>query len=244
MKKFVTIYIVISFLIGFGIFYVTKTLMNNQRVYDVYYELAEKAVETKNFDEFISMQSVAYKKLYTQTTDDYLLEGYLVIGRSGKKNINQLGIFVVPTKDVKHAEQIDDQYDKTGLRVINNLTSETFYETYTDDNYKDASISYGLTLMDFYFYAINIEKTIDLKIELYDYEEKLISTYNQMITYQNYPDLEDGFTDGMDPKDLELMIDFDTFVTPKIIKNMTLFIVIDIAIGTGLYFIIKKKKKL
>lgn len=232
-----------SFLIGFAVFFITKTLVNNQRVYDVYYELAQEAAYNRDFDRFISIQSISFKKLSTHTTDDYVIDTYLVIGRDDETYINQLGVFVTPIKEVEFAADINDENDQTGLRIIDQVTSNTFYEIYTDPLYDNAAVSYGLSLMDFYFYSVAIEENIEASIELYDYQGDLIITIDQMVTYQDYPTLEVGFIDGMDADVLKDLIDANKYVTPTVIRNTTIYVVIDIALGTGLYFLIKKRKE-
>lgn len=246
MKKFLIIYLIFSVLIGVAIYFVTLTLSYNQRVYDVYYELADEAVETLDFDDFISMQSISYQKLHREETDNYVIDVYHVIGKDGTTYINQLGLFIVPTTDVDFADNVEDPDDQTGIRVIQlngDTPNETFYETYTEPSYEGAAVSYGLSLMSFYFYAVNFGEDLELDIELYDYHGDMFANFNQNLTVQAYPDLEDGFKDGMDPSYLETLVDQDVHVYPKLIQNMTIFIVIDIFIGSALYFIIKRKKQ-
>ena len=64
-----------------------------------------------------------------------------------------------------------------------------------------------------------------------------------MINYQDYPTLEAGFTDGMEASVLNDLIDANQYVTPTVIRNTTIYAVIDIALGIGLYFLIKKRKE-
>lgn len=243
MKKFLIWYIIISILIAVAIYFMTLTLSYNQRVYDVFYELADASVEEQNFDQFVSIQSIAYDKLSTRTTDDYLIEVYLNIAQSESDYINQFAIFVLPIVDVTYATSVEDELDQTGLRVINNDTSDTVYETYTETSYEGAAVSYGIDLMGFYFYAFDITEDLDLKIELYDYEGALITSFNEQVSYATYPDLNDDFELGISDEALEILIDQDTYVYPELIKNMTIFIVVDILIGSAIYFFIKYKKR-
>jgi len=242
MKKFLIWYIIISILIAVAIYFMTLTLSYNQRVYDVFYELAEASVEEQNFDQFVSIQSIAYEKLSTHTTDDYLIEVYLNIAQSESDYINQFAIFVLPIVDVTYATSVEDELDQTGLRVINNETSDTVYETYTEASYEGAAVSYGIDLMGFYFYAFDITEDLDLNIELYDYEGILITSFDEQVNYAAYPDLSDDFEQGMSDEQLELLIDQDVYVYPKLIQNMTIFIVVDILLGSLIYFFIKYKK--
>jgi hypothetical protein len=230
-------------MIGFAVFFVTQTLTHNQRVYDVYYELAQEAADSQDFGEFISMQSISYKKIYRETTDDYIIDGYIVIGKDDETYINQLGVFVIPINEITFADNINDENDQTGLRIVDQDTSNTYYEIYTDPLYDDAAVSYGLSLMDFYFYSVAIEEDINATIELYDYQGDLIVSTNQAILFQEYPELEDGFIDGMDSETLNNLIDASEYITPVIIRNTTIFAVLDIALGIGLYLLIKKRKE-
>lgn len=243
MRKFLIWYIILSILIGVAIYFLTLTLSYNQRVYDVFYELAEASVEEQNFDQFVSMQSIAYDKLSVEETDDYLIEVYLNIAQSESNYINQFAIFVLPKTGVTYATSVEDELDETGLRVINNETSDTIYETYTETSYEGAAVSYGIDLMGFYFYAFEITEDLDLKIELYDYNGNEIIIFDQEVTYESYPDLSDGFDMGISDEDLEILIDQDTYIYPKLIQNMTIFIVVDIILGSAIYFFMKYKKR-
>jgi hypothetical protein len=243
MKKFIIWYLIISILIAVAIYFMTLTLSYNQRVYDVFYELAEESVEIEDFDRFVSMQSIAYNRLSRQETDDYIVDVYLTIAQAETEYRNQFALFVLPKTDVTYATSVEDENDQTGLRVINNETSETVYETYTESSYEGAAVSYGLDLMGFYFYAFDITEDLDLEIELYDYDGVLIIEFDQLVQYETYPDLSDDFNQGISAEDLEILIDQDTYVYPKLIQNMTIFIVADILLGSIIYFIIKYKKR-
>lgn len=243
MKKFIIWYLIISILIAVAIYFMTLTLSYNQRVYDVFYELAEESVEIEDFDRFVSMQSIAYNQLSRQETDDYIVDVYLTIAQAETEYRNQFALFVLPKTDVTYATSVEDENDQTGLRVINNETSETVYETYTESSYEGAAVSYGLDLMGFYFYAFDITEDLDLEIELYDYDGVLIIEFDQLVQYETYPELSDGFNQGISDEDLEILIDQDTYVYPKLIQNMTIFIVADILLGSIIYFIIKYKKR-
>lgn len=247
MKKFLIIYVIISLLFGVAIYFVTLTLAYNQRVYDVYYELANEAVETLDFDDFISMQSISYQKIHREETDSYTIDVYHVIGQDDDTYINQFGLFIVPTEEVEYAQNIEDSADQTGVRIIKlngEDSNETIYETYTESSYEGTAVSYGLSLMSFYFYAFDFEEDLELEIELYDYNGDMFANFNQNTVYQQDPeDLDDGFNPGMDPDYLEELIDQDTYVYPNLIRNMTIFIVVDIALGSLLYFLIKRKKQ-
>jgi hypothetical protein len=243
MKKFIIWYLIISILIAVAIYFMTLTLSYNQRVYDVFYELAEESVEIEDFDRFVSMQSIAYNRLSRQETDDYIVDVYLTIAQAETEYRNQFALFVLPKTDVTYATSVEDENDQTGLRVINNETSETVYETYTESSYEGAAVSYGLDLMGFYFYAFDITEDLDLEIELYDYDGVLIIEFDQLVQYETYPDLSDDFNQGISDEDLEILIDQDTYVYPKLIQNMTIFIVADILLGSIIYFIIKYKKR-
>lgn len=243
MKKFIIIYFLFSLTVGVGIYFMTLSLSYNARVNDVFYELADKAVLDQDFDEFISIQSLAYLRISRNTTEYYIIDTYQVIGQDKKNNMNQIGIIVLPIKDVKYAEDVKDENDQTGLRVIDKNLNTTFYETYVDDKVKDVAISYGLNLIDFYFYTLTLEIDMSLGFELYDYDEQLILSFDEDFIYQNYLEKDDSFLEGMDQNKLSILVDQETYVYPKLIKNMTIFIVIDIFIGSIIYFLIRRKKQ-
>lgn len=246
MKKFIITYLIFSILIGVAVYFVTLTLSYNQRVFEVYNELAAEAVETLDLDEFMSMQTIAYKKVHREETDDYVIDVYQTIGKNGDTYFNQLGIFVIPIADVDYADKIEDSNDQTGIRVIRldgDTPNETYYETYTDENYEGNAVSYGIKLMSFYFHAIDFTEDISFDIELYDYDKDMFAEFSQELTYQAYPDLEEGYNGRMDPDYLESLVNPEVHVYPKIIQNMTIYIVIDIIIGSVLYFVIKRKKQ-
>ena len=243
MKKFIIWYLIFSILIAVAIYFMTLTLSYNQRVYDVFYELAEESVEIEDFDQFVSLQSIAYLKLSRQETDDYIVDVYLTIAQAETEYRNQFALFVLPKVDVNYATSVEDENDQTGLRVINNETSETVYETYTESSYEGAAVSYGLDLMGFYFYALDITEDMDLNIELYDYDGVIIKEFDQSVQYETYSELSEGFNMGISDEDLEVLIDQDTYVYPKLIQNMTIFIVVDILLGSIIYFVMKYKKR-
>jgi hypothetical protein len=243
MKKFLIWYIIVSILIGVAIYFLTLTLSYNQRVYDVFYELAEASAEDQNFDQFVSMQSIAYDKLTIEETDDYLIEVYLNIAQSESDYINQFAIFVLPKTDVTYATSVEDDLDETGLSVIDNDTLDTVYETYTESSYEGAAVSYGIDLMGFYFYAFEITEDMDLKIELYDYHGDQIIIFDQQVSYEAYSESSEGFELGISDEALEVLIDQDTYIYPRLIQNMTIFIVVDIILGSAIYFFMKYKKR-
>lgn len=73
MKKFVIGYIFISVLFAAALYYITLTLGFNQRVYDVFQNHSNEALETKDFDDFIAYQSIMYQLVNRRETNDYFI---------------------------------------------------------------------------------------------------------------------------------------------------------------------------
>lgn len=243
MKRFIVWYLVISILIAVAIYFLTLVLSYNQRVFDIFLELSDEAVEDENFDRFISYQSIAYHQLSRHENDDYIVDVYMSIAQENETYKNLFTLIVLPKNTVDFATSVDDENDQTGLRVINNDTSDTVYETYTETSYDGVAVSYGIDYIGFYFYSFDIANDVDLDIELYDYDGQLIINFDQLVTYQSYPDLSHEFELGISDEELESLVDQDTYIYPRLIRNMTIFIIVDILLGSLIYFYMKYKKQ-
>ena len=243
MKKYVIWYLIISILIAVVIYFTTLTLAYNQRTYDVFNELAAEAVIERDFDQFISIQSLAYNRLSRQENDDYIVDVYLTIAQADTIYKNQFSIFVLPKTNVKYATTVDDENDQTGIRVINNETSDTVFETYREELYQGKAVSYGFERIGFYFSTFEISENMDLNIELFDYDGDLMMTFDQIVNYETYPDLSEDFELAMTDEALETLIDEETYVYPRLTKNMTIYIVVDVLLGSAIYFATKYKKQ-
>ena len=241
MKRFLTWYIVISVFIGVLIYFYASTVTYNERLYEVFYNLAETSVEKENFDEFISFQSKYYKKLSVIEENDYRFETYLIISRDSNDSRSQLGIFVLPLKDVTYATDIKDENDHTGMRLIETNTQELIYETYLDSAYNDIAISYGISLMDFYYYAVDLKEDAKITIELYDYEQNKIATILEDITLVDQKDIDDSYQIGLTNDQLDELVDKKSTVYPTIIRYMSIYVLTISLIGSGLY-VLKKRK--
>jgi hypothetical protein len=84
---------------------------------------------------------------------------------------------------------------------------------------------------------------MDLKIELYDYHGDQIIIFDQQVSYEAYSESSEGFELGISDEALEVLIDQDTYIYPRLIQNMTIFIVVDIILGSAIYFFMKYKKR-
>lgn len=242
MKKFVISYIFISILFAISLYVITLTLSYNERIFDVFHELSSEAVLTKDFDSFVSYQSIKYYQISKHETNDYIIFVYHIIGSEKESYTNQLGIFVLPTENVIHALVVDDKNDQTHMKIIDINLSSTIYDTSIDEEFNNFAVSYGIEKIGYYFYTYNLSKDMELKIELYNYQGDMLFENTYIFNYQDYPDVSSMFTDGISQEELQIMIDQETYVYPKIIKNMTIYIIIDVLLGSALYFLIRYKR--
>lgn len=61
--------------------------------------------------------------------------------------------------------------------------------------------------------------------------------------YEEYPLIASSFQEGLTKEELDALIDQETYVYPKLMKNMTIFIVVDILIGAVVVIIVRYKQK-
>ncbi|MBN2268187.1 MAG: hypothetical protein JXC35_02060 [Acholeplasmataceae bacterium] len=242
MKKFVIGYIFISLLFALALYFTTLTLSYNERVYEIFQSFSEEAVINQNFDDFVGYQSIEYQKIDQIETERYLIFVYHIIGTEESGYTNQLGFFVLPKSDVKHATVIDDTLDQTKMSAMDVSSSQVIYYTTTEKSYEEIAVSYGIEKIGYYFYTFNITQNMTLSIQLYDYDGILIEEIEQAFEYQDYPNVDSSFIKGISQEDIQVLVDQETYIYPKLIKNMTIFIVIDVLLGSALYFFIKYKK--
>lgn len=175
-------------------------------------------------------------------TENYSIFMYHIIGTESTEYMNQLGFFILPKSNIKYAISVDDPLDQTKLVLTDMESNEVIYDTSIDKAYEAVAISYGIEKMGYYFYTYNMTEDILLKIQLYDYDGFLIKEINQGFEYQAYPMIDDTFNPGISQEELETLIDQETNIYPKLMRNMTIYIIIDVLFGSLLYFFIKYKK--
>ena len=243
MKKFYIFYSLFSLIFLSTIYFFTLVQSSQQRSLILFSELAEEAYETKDMTPFIKYQSVAYNHLDSSILGDYQMESYQVIAYDNGLYKNQFVIYVLPIHNVFYASEIDDENDQTGIILIDNDTREDILNTYTSEAYEGSALSYGINRLGFYYYVTFIEADTELDLSIYDYHGDLIFSKLIEFDYIDYsPDsgqMELGYTRD----ELEELLDLNDFVRPTLIKNITIFLVIDIFLGGLIVFIVKKKKR-
>lgn len=242
MKKFIIMYAIFSFILLVFIFMFTLIQESNGRSLDLFYELSEEALTTNDLDEFVRYQSVAYQLVDVIDTDTYGFHIYQVIAQIDGEYKNQFSIFVLPKVDINHAEALNDSNDQTGVSLINHDTSEVIYQTSLDDDYTEYAVSYGVKRIGFYYYAIELDENYSIDLSLIDYDGLNILSENIIFTHIIYDEnnlgtLSLGFTNA----EIEAMLDLPTYIQPALLKNIAMFLVIDIIVGGIIHFILKRK---
>ena len=243
MKKFMTVYIIFSIIFLVMIYFFTLVQETNKRTLAVFFELADDVVETGDFEPFIKYQSIAFDKVDEIYTQYYGFHVYHNIAMRNDLYINQFSVFVIPIDVVLHATELGDQEDQTGVIVTNKTTDTLIYSTESDSDYDEYAVSYGIEKIGFYYYAPEITETVEIEIELLDYQGTSIFNQTYTVTYQEFdPENLGSFTLGYSQDEIEDLMDLASYTQPALIQNITLFIVIDIFAGAALHFFLKKKK--
>ena len=60
--------------------------------------------------------------------------------------------------------------------------------------------------------------------------------------YQDNLDADVTFINGITQNELEGLIDQETYIYPKLMRNITIYIIVDVLFGSLLYFLIKQEK--
>jgi hypothetical protein len=242
MKKFYLFYSVFSVMFLSTVYFFTLVQGSQQRSLILYYELASEAYESRDMTPFIKYQSVAYNHLDSTILGDYQMESYQVIAYDNGVYKNQFVIYVLPIANVDYALSVNDPNDQTGISMYENQTSEIILDTYQDEIYEDKALSFGIDSLGFYYYHTFIEADASLNLSLYDYHGELIFSKIIEFDHINYsPDtgqMELGYT----RTELEDLLDLNNYVRATLIKNITIFLVLDIFLGATIVFIVKKKK--
>lgn len=242
MKKFIIMYAIFSFILLVFIFLFTLIQESNARSLDLFYELSNEALSTNDLDEFVKYQSVAYQMIDVIETDTYGFHIYQVVAQIGGEYKNQFSVFVIPKTEVNHAEVLNDISDQTGISLVDHDTSDVIYQTSIDVDYTEYAVSYGIKRIGFYYYAIEIDEDHMLDLSLIDYDGQNILTVSIPFTHivydeDNLGNLSLGFTND----EIEAMLDLPTYIQPALLKNITLYLVVDIIVGGIIHFILKRK---
>ncbi|MBN2300743.1 MAG: hypothetical protein JXC31_06130 [Acholeplasmataceae bacterium] len=242
MKKFILYYVIFSIVMLAFIFLFTIIQESNKRSLDLFYELADDALESNNLDEFIKYQSIAYQKIDQIETSTYTFHIYQVIAKKDDVYSNQFSIFVVPKIEISSATSLNDLNDQTGIIITDSDTSDIVYQTAEDSSYTDYAISYGIRRIGFYYYAIDLDETRNLDIICKDYDSQTILSTSIALTYIAYNPSDLGTLSlGYNDTEIENLLNLRAYIQPALLKNITIFLVVDILVGAIIYFILKKK---
>jgi len=253
MKRFLVIYIILSVLLLVFIYFFTLIRETNSRSVDLYYSLAGDALDEDRIDPFMKYQSIAYRILSSTSDETWDIHVVQVLASIDGEYVNQFSVFAFPNKAVNHATELEDPYDMTGLVITDSVTEETLYSTEADPDYDGYAVSYGISVIGFYFYAVPLDESGELAITLSDYFGQTIHesahTYDALeaslieAIHDGTMPVHPGFTLGYSQDEIEELLDLEQHLRPVMTRNVTIFLVIDIAIGAFLYHIQKSRKE-
>lgn len=233
-----------SIIFGVLIYFYTLIDETNERTVDVFFELAEGALQEREVDRFIKYQSVAYRLIDSREDDTYDILFYHVIAQLDDEYLNQFSVFVFPKKDVNHAISRDDVHDSTGIVLKDRSNQETIYRTDEDDDFQEIAMSYGIARFGFYYYAIELEEDRALNVVLTDYTDHVLLDHDLGFDVLDYPEeTPDDLVMGYTNDEIEDLLDLSTYVQPVMIQNITIYLVIDIFLGGIIYQLLKKRSE-
>ncbi len=251
MKRFLLVYSFFSLILLVFLYFFTLIQETNKRSVDLYYELAKEALESDVIDPFMKYQSIAYQVIDRDSNASYDIHVVHVLASIDESYVNQFSVFVFPNKPINHATELEDSYDQTGIRLTKPADGEVIYQTSDDPEYDGYAVSYGVAVIGFYFYAITLDDPLDLTVELTDYQGQII--YSNNLSYEamtrtkiqeireNETFLEFGFIAGYDEAEIETLLNLEETLRPTMMRNVTIFLVLDIAIGAFLHSILKSR---
>ncbi len=242
MKKSLWIWGIFSVLVFVFIYMFTLILTSQERSLLVFETLVEQARDEENFDLFVAYQSIAYEKIEIIDTTTYTFHIYQVISKDSDVYKNQFVLFVLPKQDVSFAESISDPNDLTKLIVRHQVSSDLIFDSSQDDIYQNQSISYGIGRIGFYYYTFFIDQSYEMDLELFDYEGELIYQGVLSLDYRAYSPTDVSWLIGMTKEEKDELLDLDTYLRPVMIRNITIYLIVDFVI-LGLILFFQKYKK-
>jgi len=242
MKKSLWIWGIFSVLVFVFIYMFTLILTSQERSLAVFETLVEQSKDEENFDLFVAYQSIAYEKIEFIDTPDYFLHIYQVISKDGNVYKNQFVLFVLPKTTVNYAESISDQNDLTQLIVTNEPSSQLIFNSSEDDIYQNQSISYGIGRIGFYYYTFFIDESYAMSLELSDYDGEVIYQGTLTFSYRIFSPTDTSWLLGMTKDEKDELLDLDTYLRPVMIRNITIYLIVDFII-LGLILFFQKYKK-
>lgn len=216
-----------------------STKRNNQ----LFNDIMREAVELSDFEVFAKYQSLYYKLVDRYETIDFSIFVYDIVSDKRDTLQREWFVMVLPKNQVKHATQLKDEQDQTQAIFTNVTTGANILNTKTHAYYKAYAMSYGIEVYGFYYYAIEINKTLSLRIELFDYDrqeilidEKLMMEMDRILV--NPPE---GYTLGFSSEEIKELLDLNRYLRVPMIISMSLFFIVDITTGYFMYKWLNKK---
>lgn len=234
MKKIMIFYVFFSLIIGIFIYFFTVIEISNVRTNEAYIKIADEASESLLIDDFVRFSSEGFERIETFDNASYLIEVLHVKAFSGETEYHQLGIFVIPKENVKHATLIDDTNDQTTAYIT--YDDEVIYDASLEDNLGNYAVSVGIEQIGFYFYAFEFDQDMTLNIVLKDYDGQVIVDEEVEISLMYNAD---SFIDGYTDEELDAIINAQDVVQTTIVERLTIFILVDVIIGTIIYYVMK-----
>lgn len=222
IKKIIYSILVVVFLIviTMGMLFIQIKKRNNE-IYQSFLNEANQG----SYDNFLKLQTKYYQQIDSYSDDYYDVIYYLLI--TGSNNEKTALIIVKPIKEVKFAEKITDNDDKTKALIYDGEV--LVYNSKDDNNYSSIAISYGLNKLSFYYYQFELDINTDLKIVLHDYDDYEIVTKTINIDYpSNFEEFNKGFSRD---EVYKIMGEDKSYLTP-------VYLVFSIVLIAGLGFLI------
>jgi hypothetical protein len=241
MKRFLVVYSIFALLIGISLYFVTIVVVTSNRNQAVYDEITSSSAENNDFDDFIKYQSIGYKKISQIETDDYYLHIYHIISQSDERVFQQLVWILRPINDVTHAESINDENDQTRIILYDTSDMSVIYESNTDAAYKDFAMSSGIANYGFIVFAPELDETMSIGYEIFDYEGLTIIESNVIFEHHTYDPNDLGqFSPSFTSQEKDDLLNVGAYFPQALVQNYTVYILVVLILGF-LIFQLKKK---
>ena len=246
MRKFIIIFGSISTLLIALVYITTLIQQSTKRNNQLFNEIMREVVETRDFEDFTKYQSLYYKSIDHYETSMYSISIYDVVSDKQDALMREWFIMVLPKDGAKYASTIKDVDDKTQAIITDVSTGQSLLNTKTDLNYEGYAMSYGISIYGFYYYALEINQSLSMRIELYDYDGEEIIADEKMIVEMDriLVNPPEGYLLGYTSEEINVMLDLDKYVLIPLIINMSIFLVIDISAGYFIYRGLKKRNRI
>lgn len=219
MKRQYVIYGLFAFIFMIVLYFVTvaQVLVEKQNIFNdnVYIE----ARGQKNFDKFIGVQIGKYKLIDEILYEQYQLSLYQIIDN---ENIQKIVIIIIPLIKVEYAKVSDDGNDLS--LVVAKSTNDN--KTYLNTNSFDASISFGYddSKIGFMLFDFTIKNEDEIKIEYFDYNEKLVFQYTNNFSAKTKEEIDLNFKDGYTLDEIKLEMNYESDLRSKLMVRITIYI--------------------